>query len=347
MTGVNHSCLNDIEGLRPVGAFVIWVVSSIADYAYCVWNIFVVVSFLMKRLFLFVLVLSMGCTHYFVRDSSQYNLTKEELDFLKSKKIGLIGFYPFDYRVESVSGMVELNIQEYKIDNQQHLKMIRFVNDNAEKKEILTEYKDSFVWFARSQQNSTRKISAFFNPDSRTISLMEFGIDSSQLKSSNKFKTIQESKLKLFLSEYLSKTKHLGLEVIEPLVDSSKKNLSKKENLQLKDFDVDYWIITFHAPNSGRLDGLFVLTAMPFLLTLGFFPTISSAETESTFWIFDKELNLLKNAQYQDRFYSITSWLAFGGTVEGLGTNGGTRTANIYEPDIKQFSKELLQVLKK
>jgi hypothetical protein len=269
------------------------------------------------------------------------------LDFLKSKKIGLIGFYPFDYRVESASGMVELNIQEYKIDNLQHLKMIRFVNDNAEKKEIMTEYKDSFVWFARSQQNSTGKISAFFNPDSRTISLMEFGIDSHQLKSSNKFKTIQESKLKLFLSEYLSKTKHLGLEVIEPLVDSSKKNLSKKENLQLKDFDVDYWIITFHAPNSGRLDGLFVLTAMPFLLTLGFFPTISSAETESTFWIFDKELNLLKNSQYQDRFYSITSWLAFGGEAKGYGIFHPTPSANIYEPDIKQFSKELVQVLKK
>jgi|GEM_PF-6284354 len=129
--------------------------------------------------------------------------------------------------------------------------------------------------------------------------------------------------------------------------DTKRFFVSKKENLQLKDFDVDYWIITFHAPNSGRLDGLFVLTAMPFLLTLGFFPTISSAETESTFWIFDKELNLLKNVQYQDRFYSITSWLAFGGTVEGFGTSRGIASANIYEPDIKQFSKELVSVLKK
>ena len=57
---------DDREGLRPVGALVIWVVSSNADYAYCLLNFFVVVSILMKRLFLFVLVLSMGCTHYFV-----------------------------------------------------------------------------------------------------------------------------------------------------------------------------------------------------------------------------------------------------------------------------------------
>ncbi len=303
----------------------------------------------MKRLFLFILFLStFGCTHYFVRDSSGYNLTKEELAFLKSKKIGLIGFYPFDYRTESASGMMELNIHEYKIDNQQHLKMIRFVNDNAEKKEILTEYKDSFVWFTRSQQNSTRKISAFFNPDSRTISLMEFGVDSSQLKSSNKFKTIKENRLKLFLSEYLSKTKHLGLEIMEPLVSISKTNLNKKELLRMKEFDVDYWIVASHRPSpSSSIDGLRELTSIPAAMTLGFFPIVSSKEAETTFWVFDKELNLLKKFEYQEGYYSATSWLALGGTVEGFGTNGGTRTANIYEPDIKQFSKELVSVLKK
>ena len=82
-------------------------------------------------------------------------------------------------------------------------------------------------------------------------------------------------------------------------------------------------------------------------MTLGFFPIVSSKEAETTFWVFDKELNLLKKFEYREGYYSATSWLAFGGTVEGLGTNGGTRTANIYEPDIKQFSKELVSVLKK
>ena len=49
----------------------------------------------MRIIPIILLVLSLAeCRHYFVRDAAKYNLTQEEENLLKSKKIGVIGFHP-------------------------------------------------------------------------------------------------------------------------------------------------------------------------------------------------------------------------------------------------------------
>lgn len=53
----------------------------------------------MKLIQVILLILTFtNCRHYFIRDAAKYNLTQEEENILKSKKIGVIGFHPFyDY----------------------------------------------------------------------------------------------------------------------------------------------------------------------------------------------------------------------------------------------------------
>lgn len=301
-----------------------------------------------KKILFIVVTFAIGCTHYFPRDSSRYILTKEELEFLKSKKIGLIGFYPFDYKLENAGIKREIALEELKIENQRHLEMVRLVNNNFEKKEILNESKNHFTWDIKNSQFGASKLSAFFNKENRTISLLEFGTDLQDIKPMSGIKIIQESKLKRFLEEYLIKTKHLGLEVMEKLFSFSSSD-SNSEELRMKEFDIDYWIVGYHGPNYGNNQSsvLYGLTIIPFTISLGIFPVVSYEETESIFWVFDKDLNLLKKIEYRDGFYSLTSWLALGGAFDGYGISKGIPSPNVYESDIKQFSKEFVKLVRK
>ena len=347
-------CRQPRGGLRPVGAFVIWVVSSIADYAYCVWNFFVVVSILMKRLFLFVLFLSMGCTHYFVRDSSQYNLTKEELDFLKSKKIGLIGFYPYESHTRDTDFSRQIDTKDIKIENQRHLKIIRFVNDNLEKKEILSEIKNSFIWYWYDRHYYQPKVTTYrLISENLTASLLEYGEDVKKIKSNGLNKNAQANSIKLFLIDYLSETKHLGLDIVEPMFVFPVSNSKNSISLEMKKFDIDHWVIPFHGKdlsNSTQIPSLkSFFTGTLFFFTLTTFPHLSEVSIKSTFLLYDANLNKIKIYEYKNEIYSLTAWWLFWDGDDGYLkiNNPFIIPDNAYKPDIKQFSKELLQVLKK
>ena len=68
---------------------------------------------------------------------------------------------------------------------------------------------------------------------------------------------------------------------------------------------------------------------------------------ESNIFVFDRNLNNIRTLNYQRECVTFTSWLAFGGKNDGFGVFTSNLPANLYKPDIKQFSKELVQVLKK
>lgn len=309
----------------------------------------------MKKLILLVLLFStVNCTYYFVRDSSEYELTKKDLEFLKSKKIGLIGFYPFVYTNEKIGYSVKANSENIPIDNENHLKIIRFVNNNPEKKLILSEQKNNFVIY-QGTKDGLRKTTAYFDRDRQTIQFLKYGTDLKQIESQKVNNSIKEDKLKLFLSEYLSNTKHLGLEFVEHLVEFNSKNNSSI--LKMKEFDVDYWILASHGPafqgrfieplNEESISPKSALSIFPYALTLGTFPLLSEYYTESSFIVFDKNLNLIKAYQYKSKIDTMSAWWIFWNGEEMIVKLNINTPTNIYEADIKQFSKELVPILQK
>ena len=86
-----------------------------------------------------------------MRDSSPHEVTSEDLEILKSKKIGLIGFYPFATWEKFGCNVGEDLSLSYKIKNEIHLDIIHFVNDNPNRITILNEFKNYFIRFKRSK----------------------------------------------------------------------------------------------------------------------------------------------------------------------------------------------------
>lgn len=297
----------------------------------------------MKRLsILLLLLLTFSCTYYSVRDNS--NLEEEESYFLKSKKIGLIGFFPFYETVDFIDNDVDINSLDFKIKNEQHLQLIRFVNENPEKREILTENKNSFVKFSGSK-SGIDKTTAWLNKAKPTNQLLEFGENSNKLKSRGVNNSIENDRIKIFLSEYLLRTKHLGLSVIEPLITITNNADNKAISIQMNQYDIDYWVIGYHAPII-KDDSLSwkSLTLIPAILTLGTFPYLSEVQTESTLILFDRNLNLVEKFEYKNNINTITSWWILSDGERFFideDIDDSSPPTIIYKPDLSQFSKEL------
>lgn len=310
----------------------------------------------MKNIFLLILFFtSFGCTRFIVKDSSKYDLTQEELAFLKSQKIGLIGFYPFRYKSEAVKKSEYLqfdvingfkyqkhkgteNSNDLVIENDMHLQIIRFVNENKEKREVLNESKNAFTRYGTSVKSKTLyRYSAWFDKKNPTSKFLEFG-DTEAIPMSNSIDTsIKEEQLKEFLIVYLSKVKHLGLEVLEPLLTISQ---DERKVPQMKKFDVDYWVIAYHAPLVLSTSDTFPqvnLSLIPHFFTGGIFPFFQKYQTDTRFFVFDKNLNHIKTFYCSDDTLTMTSfWVPLNKNVNIL-----------YEPQLKEFSKALLWILPK
>lgn len=303
----------------------------------------------MKRIILFILLLStFGCTQYFVRDSSQYNLTKEELEFLKSKKIGLIGFYPFVSRTRIVTLEEALNT---KLDNPSpnHLRIIEFVNENPKGKIFENNFQDNLISFQQYYSRYSRgilKTDLSLDNSVRQNQFLDYGKGFHQLNSNEVNFNISQEKLKEFLIIYLRHAKRLGLSEVENLISITK---DKEDIIRMKNFDVDYWVIGIYRPNyemvRGNVKGIkAALSTFVFILSLGIFPFWDEEGVTANFYIFDKELTQLGDIETKSIHDSITAWWLFGGARRGYPVSP---EANFYKPNLQQFSKELVSVLKK
>jgi hypothetical protein len=161
--------------------------------------------------------------------------------------------------------------------------------------------------------------------------------------------SVSKENLKEFLSTYLRSVKELGLEEMEGLLAFSD---SKEKKIQMKNFDVDYWVIGH--PNSYFDDdageGLkFVFTIFPSILTLGTIPLWSDEGISSNYFVFDKNLIQIATIQTENLHESVTAWWCFGGQVKMAGNSSimDPPPAIFYKPNLQRFSKELVQVLKK
>ena len=284
----------------------------------------------MKLIQIILLILTLNnCRHYFVRDAAKYNLTQEEENILKSKKIGVVGFHPF------------YNESDGCCNNQQILssnlvKALQFIYEKKNDTDIIPFNPNQFVTgigrARRDQRLSTERTTNFFLKIGKTI-------EKSNIVKPDK--SISENNLRIFLKTYLEKTKHLGHKEILDLLDFSDKN-----KIYLKENDFDYWVIGFHSPRNYDISAEAILTFYPSILTFGFFPFIGHDEIKSTFWIFDKKLNLLKKIEFENDYtlYITALWVIWKSDNNIIFNNN--IPIDVYEPDLKEFQKEFVKIMK-
>ena len=90
-----------------------------------------------------------------------------------------------------------------------------------------------------------------------------------------------------------------------------------------------------------------LLTLFPFIGSIGTFPLFGNEWINSNIWIFDKKLNLIKKLEFKNEYtFFVASWVFWQDeTTSGIIRNGNDPTY-IYEPDLKEFSKELAKIVR-
>jgi hypothetical protein len=284
----------------------------------------------MRLIHIILLILTLNnCRHYFVRDAAKYNLTQEEENILKSKKIGVVGFHPF------------YNESDECCDNRQILssnlvKALQFIYEKKNDTDQIPFNSNHFVTGIgkqrRDQRLSVERTTRYYFKSWRPL-------EKSNLVKPDK--SISENNLRIFLKTYLEKTKHLGHREILELLDFSDKN-----KFYLKENDFDYWIIGFHSPRNYDISAEAILTFYPSIFTLGLFPFFDHDEIKSSFWIFDKKLNLLKKIEFENDYtlYITALWVIWKSDNNIIFNNN--IPIDVYEPDLKEFQKEFVKIIK-
>ena len=269
-----------------------------------------------------------NCRHYFVRDAAKYNLTQEEENILKSKKIGVVGFHPFS---SGYSEEVEPRLNYLSND---YVKVFQFVYDKKDTEEIPFD-PNHFVTASGRQRIDFRLSSK--NTAKEYLELTDLPKLATSPKPNT---TIPKENLKNFLRVYLEEVKHLNTKEIMGLLD-----FSLRGQVYLKNYDFDFWIIGFHAPKSYAYNGKAVLTFYPSFFSLGLIPFWSEDTVKSSFWIFDKKLNLIKKVEFENVYdYIVANWIFW--HREDVFLIQQDLPQNLYEPDLKEFQKELVKIMK-
>ncbi|MBP7282305.1 MAG: hypothetical protein KBA66_12060 [Leptospiraceae bacterium] len=281
----------------------------------------------MRIIPIILLVLSLAeCRHYFVRDAAKYNLTQEEENLLKSKKIGVIGFHPSYRSRYSDCCQMSKNI----------VRVLQFI--------YLTTDSESLPLKPNAFMKGIGKYRIFHKLSERNTfnELLKFrNVEENKHKPN---KGISEENLRFFLKTYLDETNHLGYEEILNSLD-----LSDPQKIYLKDNSIDFWIIGYHSPPWMNItnEPITLLTLFPFIGSIGTFPLFGNEWINSNIWIFDKKLNLIKKLEFKNEYtFFVASWVFWQDeTTSGIIRNGNDPTY-IYEPDLKEFSKELAKIVR-
>ncbi|HMV44195.1 MAG TPA: hypothetical protein PK079_21930 [Leptospiraceae bacterium] len=172
---------------------------------------------------------------------------------------------------------------------------------------------------------------------------IDFGKRVKDLEITQMYGTIPEDNVKKMVKGFQANVGESGLNELEFLFD-----FSDPEKLKIKKFEVDYWIVGWHGepkPNVKE-DWKTYLTAIPSIFTLFTIPTFNETDIESNFLVYDKDFNLIKSFNYKNEVIVMISWLAGIPTKYKVWNKSGNIYEIAYEPDLKEFSKDLARLIK-
>lgn len=285
----------------------------------------------MKLLLLAFITLHCGSVH-FVRNDAPL-LTQEELNLLKNRKIGLIGFTPFkfaDYRKIHTSKPETVNDPDYQ-------KMLLWLNRNRKN----AEYNENmFLRFTGGKYATIFRAS----PDTQnsTAQAADYGTPVSKLESKGKGRPQNINGLAGMCSDWHSLMNHYSFQDLKQILHFPENEISP----ELKNFDIDFWAAGYHGPAFSDRQSVWMLTVIPYILTLGTFPLILEKEKNSIFRVYDRQMNLVREMNYKEVYKKMNAWWIFWSKNGEVFPEYSTVPAEIFEADVRRFSKEFAELLK-
>lgn len=180
---------------------------------------------------------------------------------------------------------------------------------------------------------------AFIDNSKDLKSAATCGLPLNKLNSSSKNETITEEKIYSFIEKGLEEQfGYTGLTELTSLFEQE----VNENKIYLPDRQIDYYVIGVLGPpwQSSSITGSVIrnISIFFFIISLGIIPMVGDTESESKFYIYDKDLKLKKIDKQSSSLWYIISWWIFSDTKNTITYSQLSFTPDsVYQDDINRF----------
>jgi len=184
----------------------------------------------------------------------------------------------------------------------------------------------------RSGNTITTTYEAGLKYDSAGKKLFTIGTPVEEIPTQGIDGSIPQERIQAFIKNYLEMVKKSGIEEMEKVIEAKDKKLFWKKR------DVDYYVVAvFFPPFKESASNTGLLTILPFVFSAGFFPQTEDFKKSSTFFVYDRSLNLVKKISYDGQYRARTAWWAR--PIDGP-FGSAPVPVRVYEQDVEKFEAE-------
>ncbi|HNF24579.1 MAG TPA: hypothetical protein PKV80_08920 [Leptospiraceae bacterium] len=186
----------------------------------------------MKIIFILIFFILHCGSVYFIKNDAPV-LTDEELNLLKSRKIGLIGFSPF--RISKFSE-IHTAVPE-TVNDPAYRKMLLWLNKNGKK----AEYNENmFLMFTGGKY--AKVLRAYPDRKNRTLKFTGFGTEIGSLKWEEGESSRNTERTAEMAADWHSRMNHYAFADLKLILDFSEYEMNPK----IRKYDADYWVTAYH-----------------------------------------------------------------------------------------------------
>lgn len=208
------------------------------------------------------------------------------------KKVALVGFHPYSTSTVGV-----------KLDG-----WINSPCKSVISQKYGTDLKSAFFKGRRNVPSDHR---AAYPLSSQVVSPLSWGEPISKFPSTTWEENIPEENIKDFIE---FSYKHLAAGALPDICEVLDWDASSK-SFRLKKRNVDYFVVGFFTPVFWRptfVGAVSFAVSFPFsFLSLGILPTVWQKQTDSFFRVYDSKLNVVKNLETKNSFWTISALWVF------------------------------------
>lgn len=202
---------------------------------------------------------------------------------------------------------------------------------------------------SENRPRGSKRIETFVLDYNSTIkNLLPFGKPIQEIPTNGIDQSVSSEAAEDFFFTYIDSVNRSGLFEISHIISYEQEGDSLK--FSLKKRDVDFYVVAVLGPESqgfwSAWPRLFI-SMYPAILTLGTIPGWTSQKVVSSFYLYDKHLNLLDSKTFDNRYEILSTWWAKDPPHLMIGLPQRNLSKRYYEPDVKEYSDHVIDFLNK
>lgn len=208
-------------------------------------------------------------------------------------------------------------------------------------------FKVGSISSSRSGRTTTTTTTVVVDPENSLKSLLKVGKPAESFPVKGIRYDLKEETVRAFMEDYISLVKKSGIDELAYLIDAQKID-EKKSKLQFKNIDADYYLVgALLPPFQKTASDSGIGSVFLHFISYGIFPVERYFRSESKFYLYDRNLKMLKKFEY-DGVYSYYS--AYWATQDADCTwlfcaSKSTPPSKVFESDVKQAEVEAVDFL--